>query len=112
MNRTFSKQGWNDFVEWVNEDRKVARRIILLLNDIERNGNEGIGNGKRFSDEYDYDAEYLVNGMSYLILPGTKTEQYVFGISWIDDVGRNDPGDGNHNRDIQTWFGADPTVSF
>lgn len=29
----------------------------------------------------------------------------------IDDVGRNDPGGGNHNRDIQTWFGADPTVS-
>jgi Plasmid encoded toxin Txe. len=27
----------------VNEDRKVARRIILLLNDIERNGNEGLG---------------------------------------------------------------------
>ena len=43
MNRTFSKQGWNDFVEWVNEDRKVARRIVLLLNDIERNGNEGLG---------------------------------------------------------------------
>ena len=43
MNRTFSRQGWNDFVEWVTEDRKVARRIILLLNDIERNGNEGLG---------------------------------------------------------------------
>jgi len=33
------------------------------------------------------------------------------GISWIDDVDRTDPGDGNHNRDIQTWFGADPAVS-
>jgi len=43
LNRTFSRQGWNDFVEWVNEDRKVARRIVLLLNDIERNGNEGLG---------------------------------------------------------------------
>lgn len=71
----------------------------------------GYVGGKRLSDEYDYDAEYLETGMSYLILPGTKTEQYVFGISWIDDVDRNDLGDANHNRDIQTWFGADPTVS-
>ena len=71
----------------------------------------GYVGGKRLSDEYDYDADYLVNGMSYLILPGTKTEQYVFGISWIDDVDRNDPGGDKHNRDIQTWFGADPTVS-
>ena len=43
MNRTFSKTGWNDFVEWVKEDRKVAQRIVQLLNDIERNGNEGLG---------------------------------------------------------------------
>jgi len=27
LNRTFSKTGWNDFVEWVKEDRKVAQRI-------------------------------------------------------------------------------------
>ena len=39
------------------------------------------------SSEYDYDADYLDNGMSYLILPETKTELYVFGIAWIDDAG-------------------------
>ena len=85
---------------------------MILCDQIERIICEaGFVGGKRLSDKYDYDADYLVNGMSYLILPGTQTEQYVFGISWVDDVGLNDPGDGNQNRDIQTWFGADPTVS-
>ncbi len=67
--------------------------------------------GKRPSDTYDYDADYLVNGMSYRILPETKSEQYVFGISWIDDVDRGDTTDNNHDRDVQTRFGADPTLS-
>ena len=58
-----------------------------------------------------FDADYLVNGMLYRIFPDTKTEQYVFGISWIDDVGWGDSTDNNHDRDIQTWFAADPTVS-
>ena len=71
----------------------------------------GYVGGKRLSDAYDYDADYLVNGMLYRIFPDTKTEQYVFGISWIDDVGWGDPTDNNHDRDIQTWFAADPTVS-
>lgn len=62
------------------------------------------------TDKYDYDAIYLDNGMSYDIMPETKTEKYVFGIAWIDNVGLDDPIDDEHNRDIQTWFAADPTL--
>lgn len=58
--------------------------------------------------KYDYDAVYLDNGMAYVIMPETKTEKYVFGIAWIDDVGWDDPIDDGHNRDVQTWFAADP----
>ena len=68
-------------------------------------------NGKRASDEYDYDAYYLDNGMSFLILPNTKTEQYVFGICWIDNVGWEDPIDYRDSRGVQTWYGADPLLS-
>ena len=66
--------------------------------------------GARISDEYDYDAEYLKNGMSYIVLPDTKTEQYVFALAGIDGVGWDDPIADN-KRDVETWFGADPTVS-
>ena len=53
---------------------------------------------------YDYDADYLVNGMSYQILPNTKTKRYAFGIAWIDNV------EDDHARDVQTWFAADVTI--
>ncbi len=57
--------------------------------------------GERLS-HYDYDTEYSSNGVQYCILPITKTMKYVFGVAWIDDV--------NDENDIQTWFGADPTL--
>ena len=60
------------------------------------------------SDEYDYDADYLENGMAYLIRTKTKTECYTFGISWIDNVGWNDLIDKDNDRDVETWYGADP----
>ena len=65
----------------------------------------------RASDRSDYDAGYLENGMSFLIDRNTRTECYVFGIAWIDNVGWDDPVDGHNNRDIETWYGADPTLA-
>ena len=65
--------------------------------------------GVRFSNGYDYDADYLDNGMAFIIMPETKTEKYVFGIAWIDDVGLDDPINSKHDREVQTWFAADPT---
>ena len=67
--------------------------------------------GVRASDEYDYDADYLENGMSYIIETYTKTVRYVFGIAWIDDVGWDDPIDYENDRGVETHFGADPTLS-
>ncbi|MEE1597703.1 hypothetical protein VOI45_02710 [Acidaminococcus fermentans] len=64
----------------------------------------------RFSDRYDYDVEYLKNGMTFLIDRNTKTKHYVFGISWIDNVGWNEQTEDNRKRDVETWFGADPTI--
>lgn len=60
--------------------------------------------GRRWSDRYDYDAKYLENGMSYVILKETREEQFRFGIAWIDNV------EDNHGRDTQTWFAADVTI--
>lgn len=43
MNEVFSDNAWRDFMYWVKEDRKIAKKINELLKDIERNGNEGLG---------------------------------------------------------------------
>lgn len=43
MNKIFSDNAWQDFLIWMREDRKTAKKIASLLADIERNGNEGLG---------------------------------------------------------------------
>mgnify|MGYP004632950279 FL=1 len=43
MNKMFSNNAWQDFLIWMREDRKTAKKIASLLADIERNGNEGLG---------------------------------------------------------------------
>ena len=48
--------------------------------------------------------------MSYIIYPETKTSSYIFSISWIDDVAWKEMSPDN-KRDVQTWFGADPTLA-
>jgi toxin YoeB len=39
----FSARGWDDYLWWQQQDRKLVKRINLLIRDIGRNGNEGIG---------------------------------------------------------------------
>ncbi len=43
MNKVFSDVGRADYVYWQTQDKKTLRRINALLQDIERNGNQGIG---------------------------------------------------------------------
>ena len=43
MNKLFTDNGWKDYAYWKTEDRKMLKRINKLIEDIERNGNEGIG---------------------------------------------------------------------
>lgn len=59
-------------------------------------------NGERVSNLYDYDNEYLVNGVSYKIFSTTKSAVYTFGIAWLVNC--------TDITDVQTWFGADPTI--
>jgi toxin YoeB len=39
----WDESAWADYKWWQAHDRKVLKRINGLLQDIERNGNEGIG---------------------------------------------------------------------
>ncbi|RJO69346.1 Txe/YoeB family addiction module toxin [Nocardia panacis] len=44
MKVRFDPNGWEDYLHWQREDRKLLRRINLLIEDIRRNGNaDGIG---------------------------------------------------------------------
>ncbi|MCL2105574.1 MAG: Txe/YoeB family addiction module toxin [Oscillospiraceae bacterium] len=45
MNKTlsFRDKGFEDYLYWQMHDRKMLKRINLLIQDIDRNGHEGIG---------------------------------------------------------------------
>ncbi|HEV7209063.1 MAG TPA: Txe/YoeB family addiction module toxin [Mycobacteriales bacterium] len=63
MKLIWDEHAWQDYLWWA-QDRKVLRRINLLINDIERDANEGIGKpeplkhgfhgywSRRITDEY------------------------------------------------------------
>ncbi len=43
MKIVFADQGWEDFSYWVTHDRKIAKRILRLIKEIERDPFGGIG---------------------------------------------------------------------
>ena len=43
MNKIFSDIAWTEYQYWVENDKKILRKINALIMDIERNGHTGIG---------------------------------------------------------------------
>lgn len=43
MNIRFSSNAWNDYLFWQKTDKKILKRINLLIRDIQRHPHEGIG---------------------------------------------------------------------
>jgi toxin YoeB len=43
MNKVWFDDAWDDYLYWQTQDRKTLRRVNQLVQDIERNGNIGIG---------------------------------------------------------------------
>ena len=43
MKINFTKTGWSDYIYWQEHDKKTLKQINRLIEDIERNGYDGIG---------------------------------------------------------------------
>ena len=43
MSFTFSQEGWNDYLSWQKEDKKILKRINILIKDIKRDPFTGLG---------------------------------------------------------------------
>ena len=41
--KIWSDDAWADYLYWQTQDKKTLKRINMLIKDIERNGNAGIG---------------------------------------------------------------------
>ncbi len=43
MNIRFSSNAWNDYLFWQKTDKKILKRINILIREIQRHPHEGIG---------------------------------------------------------------------
>lgn len=43
MIKAWSDEAWEDFQYWLKNDKKTLKRILLIIQDIDRNGYVGIG---------------------------------------------------------------------
>ena len=43
MNILFTEQSWSDYLYWQGNDKKILKRINILIKDIKRNPFKGIG---------------------------------------------------------------------
>lgn len=43
MKITFSRNAWEDYVSWQTEDKKILKKINLLIKEIQRTPFEGLG---------------------------------------------------------------------
>ena len=43
MIKAWSDEAWEDFQYWLKNDKKTLERILLIIQDIDRNGYTGIG---------------------------------------------------------------------
>lgn len=49
MIKAWSDDAWDEFLYWQQNDKKVLKRILELIKDIDRNGYEGIGKPGRLT---------------------------------------------------------------
>lgn len=52
MNKFWQDEAWEDYIYWQTQDRKTIKRINQLLQDISRNGYEGIGKPEPLKGNY------------------------------------------------------------
>lgn len=43
MNKVWTENAWQDYIYWQTEGRKTLKKINRLIEDVSRNGNNGIG---------------------------------------------------------------------
>ncbi len=49
MNKIWTDEAWEDYLYWQTQDKKTLKRLNLLIQDIVRNGNNGIGKPEQLS---------------------------------------------------------------
>lgn len=52
MNKMWTDEAWEDYLYWQTQDKKTLKRINMIVQDIDRNGYEGIGKPEPLKHEF------------------------------------------------------------
>ena len=53
MKKIWFDEAWEDYLWWQSQDKKILKKINLLLKDIERGGNDGLGKLEPLKGEFE-----------------------------------------------------------
>ena len=83
MNKIFADTGWEDYLYWQTEDRKTLKKINQSINDIVRNGNEGLGKPEPLSGNLAGYWSRRINDKDRLIYRIDENNIYILALSLI-----------------------------
>ena len=61
MYKVWSDEAWEDYLHWQTQDKKMLKRLNMLIQDIDRNGNNGIGKPEQLSGNFSLLLTYCLN---------------------------------------------------
>ena len=91
MKLLWEENAWDEYTEWLSEDKKTVRRINQLIRDIQRNPFEGIGKPEELMYNYSGLWSRRINH-EHRIIYDVSGDQIVF-YSFRDHYGDDRKGD-------------------
>lgn len=71
---SWDEDAWAEYVEWLTTDKRVLKRINMLIRDIQRNGNQGIGKPEPLKHELSGYWSRRITSEHRLVYKMTETE--------------------------------------
>lgn len=73
----WSTAGWEDYLWWQKQDRRVLKRINTLIADVVRNGNEGIGKPEPLTHDFSGYRSRRITDEHRLVYRVTETQAQI-----------------------------------
>ena len=77
MKKVFTENGWQDYLFWQNEDKKTLKKINKLIQDIERNGDSGLGKAEQLRGDLSGLWSRRINDKDRLVYKIDETSVYI-----------------------------------
>lgn len=71
---SWDEDAWAEYVEWQTTDKRVLKRINMLIRDTQRNGNQGIGKPEPLKHELSGYWSRRITSEHRLVYKMTETE--------------------------------------